>query len=254
MLGDREPKQILSALVGKHHYVALFNMMKNYPDFMDNTRRYLTGRGEYPYDIKVRTPVGLIQPRLYTHHDILTVNEIFCRSDYYADKSLKTVVDLGSNIGISALYFLSRNKTSKCYLFEPDQKNITKLKANLSGFEDRYVLSEKAVSYESGQLEFGVEPTGRYGGIGVQTGETIIVECLEINDVLDDILTIEGSIDVLKIDTEGVEIKTVEAIDEGLAKRIKKIYLEARPNHALQPNVFDQRQYGTVCQLTNKNN
>jgi len=44
--------------------------------------------------------------------------EIFCRLDYLAKTDIKVVVDIGSNIGISALYFLSRNKQAKCYLFE----------------------------------------------------------------------------------------------------------------------------------------
>ena len=168
MLGNRGMKQILRAVFGKQHYIALINMAKNYQDFLENTARYLTGIGSYPYDIKIGTPTGIIEPRLYTHHDILTVNEIFCRLDYLADESIKTVVDVGSNIGISALYFLSRNNESKCYLYEPDKRNTEKLKKNLFGFSKRYSLCEKAISHESGQLEMGIEATGRYGGIGIK--------------------------------------------------------------------------------------
>ena len=113
MLGNRGIKQILRAVFGKQHYIAMINMVRIYTDTLNNTTRYLTGIGRYPYDIKIKTPTGLIEPRLYSHHDILTVNEIFCRLDYPADENTMTVVDLGSNIGISALYFLSRNNKSK---------------------------------------------------------------------------------------------------------------------------------------------
>lgn len=252
MLGNRSFKQVFEAAFERRHYVALTNMKKNYPDFAENLIRYLTGRGEYPYDIKVRTPVGVITARLYSHHDILTVNEIFCRQDYFADKSVQYVLDLGSNIGISALYFLTRNTESKCYLYEPDNRNSERLRKNLVGFESRYVLVQAAVSDECGQFEFGIEPTGRYGGIGVKTGQTITVKCLNINDVIKEVLQDAPFIDILKIDTEGVEIKTVQAIAPELADRFEKIYLEAHPSSELHPDLFSQKQYGTVCQLTRK--
>jgi FkbM family methyltransferase len=227
-------------------------MMRVCPDFIENFTRYVTGSGQYPYHMQVRTPLGVIAPKLYSHHDIRTVNEIFCRCEYFTDNTVRTVVDIGSNIGISALYFLTRNEESMCYLYEPDERNTAKLRNNLIGFEERYRLVEAAVSYESGKLDFGVEATGRYGGIGVKTGKTIIVDCLNINDVIGEVLEEVKRIDVLKIDTEGAEVKTVEAIDPKLAKRINTIYLDARPNSDLHPDLFWQKQYGWACQLTNK--
>ena len=191
---------------------------------------------------------------MYSHHDLLTVNEIFCRQDYPADESIQVVVDLGSNIGISALYFLSRNTFSKCYLYEPDPRNIEKLNKTLSGFEDRYKLFENAVSSSAGEFEFGIEETGRYGGLGVKTKQCIKVTCLEINSVLDDILKTEKAVEILKIDTEGVEVATVTSISKAYLKRVKRIYLEAYPRCQLHADFYNQRQYGSVCQLVTKIN
>ena len=114
MIGNRSTTQLLAAPFQRTHYVALFNMRRRYPRFSDNLVRYLTGKGKYPYDIQVRTPVGLVSMRLYSHHDLLTVNEVFCREDYFADESLRHVVDLGSNIGISAL--LLSHSQSRVYV------------------------------------------------------------------------------------------------------------------------------------------
>lgn len=252
LLGNRSLKQVFKAATERPHYIALFNMFWVYPDVVDGLTRYLMGSGQYPCTVGLRTPVGTIHPRLFNSHDILTVNEIFCRKDYWADESLGTVVDLGSNIGISALYFLTRNKVSKCYLFEPDARNSTKLRENLAGFEDRYSLQEIAVSHESGELEFGIEDTGRYGGIGRKTGQSITVKCENVNEAIGQILEHEKFIDILKIDTEGVEVKTVLALEEKIAKRIKMIYLEASPKVRLHADIFEQKQYGSVCQLKNK--
>jgi FkbM family methyltransferase len=250
MLGNRSLRQIATASIGKQHYFALLNMYRNYPAFLHNLRRYLTGVGNYPYEIEVKTPSGIIRPILYSHDDLLTVNEIFCRLDYYADNHISTVVDVGSNIGISALYFLTRNPDSKCYLFEPDSRNTGKLRKNLLGLEKRYVLFEQAVSNESGEVEFGIEPTGRYGGIGLKIGKTLRVRCLDINEVLGRILEEEGYIDILKVDTEGMEINTVAAIKDDYLENIKTIYLEAHPQYHLHPAHFSQKQYGSICQLT----
>ena len=133
MLGNRRLNQVLKAFVGWQHYIALVNMYRHYPEPRDNVLRYLTGSGHYPYSIKVKTPAGMNRPTLYSHHDLLTVNEIFCRLDYFASDDIKTIVDLGSNIGISALYFLTRNTASQCYLYEPDPRNVEKLRKNLLG-------------------------------------------------------------------------------------------------------------------------
>jgi FkbM family methyltransferase len=252
MYNNRNLKAFLKAIVGKQHYIAFFNMYRNYPKFLDNLLRYLTGSGDYPHEIEVRTPTGIIKPTLYSPHDILTVNEIFCRLDYFASNNVRVIVDLGSNIGISALYFLSRNCISKCYLYEPDLRNTEKLKKNLSDFEERYYIDEKAVSYESGIVEFGIEPSGRYGGVGVDAQKNIQVECLDINQLLGTILEKEDIIDILKIDTEGLEIKTVAAIKGKYLKKIRTIYLEAHPQYCLYPDEFLQKQYGSVCQLINK--
>ena len=149
---------------------------------------------------------------LYCHDDILTVNEIFCRKDYSAGKNIRNIVDIGSNIGISALYFLTRNNYSYCYLYEPVKSNIEKLKNNLNGFEDRYQLFEFAVSNQEEEVEFEIEDTGRYGRIGIKTGKSIKVQCKHINDVLTGVFEKCNFIDILKIDTEGVEIQTVLAI------------------------------------------
>lgn len=252
MLGNRSVKQILNAVVSRQHYIALANMARLYPRFCQNFIRYISGSGTYPYEAEVRSPVGIVKPRLYSHHDLLTVNEIFCRLDYPAEADLKVVVDIGSNIGISALYFLSRNAVSKCYLFEPDARNVVKLEQNLAAFTGRYVLSQKAVSSSAGKVEFGIEPTGRYGGIGVKSETIVTVDCLEINDVLRGILATEEYIDILKIDTEGTEISTVEAIQPDVLKRIKRIFIEAAPESLLHPDLFTQRQYGSIYQMFRK--
>ncbi len=250
MIGHRSLTQILSAFFGRHHYIALWNMVRFYPDFAENFQRYIFDSGNYPYHIRIRTPAaGIVQPILYSLHDLLTVNEVFCRHDYFADEKVQVVVDIGSNIGISALYFLTRNQTSRCYLYEPVPRNLARLKTNLAAHEARYVLEPVAVANKCSIVEFGTEPSGRYGGIGLELAETIQVPCVHINTVLEQVLDKEQRIDILKIDTEGAELDIVQAIRREYLERIQRIYFESPPQNRLYPDLFEQKQYGGVCQL-----
>ncbi len=214
-------------------------MVRVYPRFAENLWRFLRAGGSYPYRCAVRTPLGVVAPTLHSSHDISTVNEVFCRLDYPAEPQLGVAVDIGANIGISALYFLTRNRTSRCYLFEPDPRNAARLRANLAAYEGRYALEECAVAPEAGTVDFGVEPTGRYGGIGVAAESTIRVSAREINDVLEGVLAHEPVIDVLKVDVEGLEAQLVGAIRPDLLARIERIYFEDAEAVALHPERYE---------------
>ena len=141
-IGGRAPRRVLAAPFQRDHYRAAAQMLLRYPDRFDAARRYLGGSGDYPYRCRIRTPLGVVATTLYSRDDMLTVNEVFCRQDYRAGTDLRVAVDLGANIGISALYFLTQSADSRVYSWEPDPKNITRLRQNLRGYEERYELAE----------------------------------------------------------------------------------------------------------------
>lgn len=249
-VAGRSIGKIAGSVLQRRHYVAARNMVKVYEHPVDIFRRYLTGAGEYPTTVRLRTPLGWVSLRLYTAHDLLTVNEIFCRSDYQAGPDDRVIVDFGSNIGISATYFLSRNPDAFVYLFEPLPRNISRLHDNLRPFEGRYALQEVAVSTSAGEVEFGWEETGRYGGVDAAFGNTLTVKSVDSQQVLRDIVEKHGHIDILKIDIEGLESAVIDHIPVDLAGKIKKLYVEF---------VFDQNplakthtllQYGDIAQFT----
>jgi FkbM family methyltransferase len=227
VLGGRQWSRFAREIVRPRNYLALARVVRLCPDFVEVGRRYFVGGGEYPYAPGVWTPLGLVRPTLYSHHDIWTLVEVFCREDYRVPASIGVVVDVGSNIGISALYFLTRNEHCRCYLYEPDPRNVARLESNLVPFAGRWRLNEVAVGAEEGLVRFGREPTGRYGAVRAETGDVITVDCVDINRVLADVLAREPEIDVLKIDTEGLEQETVEAIRPEILDSIGAIYFES---------------------------
>jgi FkbM family methyltransferase len=249
MLAGRSSRLVLRSAVEPRHYKALALMAMRYPRPREMAWRYLLGRGEYPARCAVRTPSGIVAPTVYTHHDVFTVHEIFGREDYRADGDVRVVVDIGSNIGISALYFMTRNSVSRCYLYEPVPRNVERLQLNLAGFESRYELAQVAVAARAASVDFTVEPSGRYGGIGVPGDRQIKVTCRAIRDVLDEVLAKEKAIDIVKIDTEGAELTTVAAIRRDQLERIGTLYFETRTPINPAPEMFDMRFACETCAL-----
>jgi FkbM family methyltransferase len=122
-------------------------------------------------------------------------------------------------------------------LFEPVPANLNKLNNNLFNYQDRYGVEPLAVYTEGGIKKFGIEKTGRLGGINRNLSESIEVNCVSINRVLEKILQKESYIDVLKIDIEGDELDVVKSIDKKYLSMIGTIYFDIDYTLKLDENI-----------------
>ena len=250
-LGDRPLGFIAREAVRPSNWVALGRMPRRYRHPLDGARRYFTPGGSYPHRCEVRTPLGIVAPTLHSQHDMITVNEVFCREDYRVGDEAEVVVDVGSNIGISALYFLTRSERARAWLYEPVPRNVERLRENLSGFEGRWRLDEAAVADRDGDETFSIEPTGRYGGLAADAAESITVRVRHIDEVLGEVLEAEGRIDVLKLDTEGVEARTLAAASPALLARVGVIFAEDFAGEIAAPSGFEASRRASVVRLVN---
>jgi FkbM family methyltransferase len=230
MLNNRPLWLIRRNVLRSRNYKALLRMTRVYEHPLMAAFRYFLGRGSYPCAVNVNTPAGLQAITLFNSHDAITVHEIFCRGDYNCPTPPQVVIDLGSNIGVSAIYFLTNTSSAFCELYEPDPRNIAKLMQNLKGFDERFALHETAVADREGLLSFTREPTGRYGSLehplDAPSSDRIAVRVEHVNNVLRQALSRHGKIDLLKIDTEGCELATLMAIEPQLLLRIRNIVIE----------------------------
>ena len=249
LLGDRPLGFIAREAIRPSNWEALARMPWRYPHPLDGARRYFTPGGAYPYRCEVRTPLGIVAPTLHSQHDMITVNEIFCREDYRVGAEAEVVVDVGSNIGISALYFLTRSETARIWLYEPVPANVERLRENLAAFEGRWRLEEVAVADRQGDEVFAIEPTGRYGGLGSGHAESIPVRVRHIDDVLREVLEVESRIDVLKLDTEGVEARTLAAASPELLSYVRVIFAEDIGGEIRPPAGFTASRRASVVRL-----
>lgn len=248
-IGGRPLSTLLAAPLRPQHYIAAANMFRVYKKPLELYHRYLTGGGGYPATVEVRTPLGELALEVYSSHDVLTVNEIFCRGDYRSTASDTIFVDFGSNIGISAAYFLSRSPSAFAYLYEPLPRNVERLRRNLRAFEGRYSLAVQAVGLANGAVSFGWEETGRYGGVGKETGCSVEVDCVDSNDALAGVIARHGRIDVLKVDIETLERQVVERIPVALAERITRVFVEYQFASNPLARTHQMRQYGSVARF-----
>ena len=237
--------------------MAFINIVRFCESPLSLISRYVFGNGSYPIEVCIRTPLGKQKLTLYCYADMLTFVECFGKQDYVAKKNVRCVVDFGSNIGISALYFLTRNSQAQVYLFEPFPQNIERLSKNLEGFEKRYFFEPVAVGMKNGTAMFGCEPTGRYGGLtgGEYSGklkikkihDEIEVRVREANEILGEILDKYHEIDILKIDVEGIEEELLQSLNPELLKNILHIYVETNWNGELTG--FKKNFYGGIARF-----
>lgn len=249
-LGNRNIDRIARALRNPAVYRAALRMPLVFESPAGAFKRYVTGAGSYPYRCVLRTPTADAAPLLYSADDLVTVNEIFCRHDYGDRRDTRVIVDIGANIGIAALFFLTRNHACRVYCYEPNPTNVERLRGNLTGYEGRLTIEEVAVGVDDGEVAFGIEPTGRYGRIDADDMPLITVRCRDINGILDDVLSLEQRIDVLKIDTEGYEQRIVGAIRADLLDRIGALYYETNDPEPFHTDRFRHRFVCKVNELT----
>jgi FkbM family methyltransferase len=230
-------------LVDPANYRALRRAALTYRSPVRAPLRYLTARGGDPWTAVVRTPLGDQSVRCDSWNDLVTVHEIFCRGDYALGPAPQHVLDVGANIGVAALWFLTRRPDAVVHSVEPVARHLDRLRALQTRFAGRHSIEPVAASDRTAEVEFAVEPSGRYGGIGLSHPERVRVAARDINEILAERLEAWPRIDVLKLDIEGHELTVLRHIDEALLGRVGAIAFEweSDPRDQLPSGLADRR-------------
>lgn len=207
---DRAPGRILSAPFDRRHWRALKNALVTFDRPVGALARYLANAGRYPWCVTLLTPSGPVQVCLRDRHDLLTVMEIFCRRDYGDGRELRAVLDIGANVGLATLFFLTRGSEARSVCYEPDPGNFELLQENLRPFGDRVTLVRAAVTATPVEIVHFV-PAGRYGHTATEGEVGIAVPAVDISAAVTE-ASAHGVVDLVKIDTEGTEPQLVAAL------------------------------------------
>ena len=184
--------------------------------------------------IKVRTPIGKVDILLRNRQSARTLYSIFIREDYLTDNRNKNILDLGSNIGISALYFLSRNIKNEIICFEPDPNNSYYLQRNLERFKERSKTIFCAIgSLDSEGIDFNISKDGKHSSfkeIGNRLTKKVKVKVISVNNALKKAKFKNNYPLLLKIDIEGLEKEVISNIDFLNDSFIKELIVEGTGN------------------------
>jgi FkbM family methyltransferase len=94
--------------------------------------------------------------------DIEAFNQVFVNNEYgilldffkINNISPVTIVDVGSNIGLTSLKFLTNFPLARIFCLEPDPNNFIQLEKNLFDFKERVCFIQKALWPNDEELEF----------------------------------------------------------------------------------------------------
>lgn len=166
-----------------------------------------------------------------------------------------TVLDVGANIGLSALYFHRLCPTLRILCVEPQPLACAVLRANLEKFGVNATALEVAASDASGKLEFVSYPnntvmSGVHGdpvedgqvtrrflqnhGLDDEIIEELLEDRFETQIFTVDAITLSELIDshgicrvdLLKIDVEKSELRVLDGIEERHWPLVRRIYVE----------------------------
>jgi FkbM family methyltransferase len=168
-------------------------------------------------------PIRITDSFWYLH----SLREIFVEEVYKFNTSNDSpyILDCGSNIGLSVIYFKKLFPKARIVAFEPDDQICGLLQSNLKAFgHGDVVVENKAVWTKETVLEFS--SNGALGGrindkedISGSSNPTVKVEAVRLANYLTE------EVDFLKIDIEGPEVEVLKDCRHLLGK-VKNIFVE----------------------------
>jgi FkbM family methyltransferase len=159
---------------------------------------------------------------VYCMFNEIFVNEIY---KFNAPKINPKIIDCGSNIGLSILYFKALYPQSEIIGFEPGPETFDLLRKNIEDNNlKNVVIHNNALADKNGDVTFYVcKENSAHGGWSVGNGENMDfqkvaqpIPCVKLSEYVNE------PIDFLKIDIEGAENQVID----DLAKNKKLTFIK----------------------------
>jgi len=154
--------------------------------------------------------------------NIIEVEDHKIISDYLNEESI--IIDCGACVGNFTQKLWDKYHCN-FYLFEPDSRNFRQLRYRFSIYK-KIRLMRIAISdiggdriFYTGRFETASSLLPSHRGLD---GNSIVVDCISLNDYIDGF----KYIDLIKLDTEGEEIKIIPSLNIENLKKVKQITVE----------------------------
>lgn len=170
-------------------------------------RLRITSRPEYFFRLtKFGKPFACY---LTDESDLQTLSAVFSVGEYEIEprNTPNTIVDLGSNIGLTLIYFSLRFPSARIYGFEPNPRIFKRLKKNVSGYQSVRIF-QYALGGKEGTRDFYVDKKKSVSSSlkkRREANERVLVETKTLCNIREECAG--GRIDLLKFDIEGAELE-----------------------------------------------
>jgi FkbM family methyltransferase len=159
--------------------------------------------------------------------------QIFVNGDYFfvSKKAGPFILDCGSNIGMSIVFFKALYPKAKIIGFEPEESTYALLEKNIAsnGFKE-VQLHQVALGMEDATISFFVDPETP-GSLAMSTirsrllKKEIVVRQRKLSTYID------REVDLLKLDVEGAELAVLQdLVSTGTITRINQMIVEYHHN------------------------
>jgi FkbM family methyltransferase len=146
--------------------------------------------------------------------ELFVLADVFCDEQYRLPDNVcpRTILDLGSHIGASIIFFSLKYPQASIYGFEPHPETFRKLQRNVGDLANVRIF-RAAVADTDGPVTL-FEGRGSWASSlradwGSEDSGRIVVEGKTIDTILHDLRL--ASVDLMKIDVEGVELDILRA-------------------------------------------
>ena len=135
----------------------------------------------------------------------------------------EVVVDVGANIGYYTLLMAKRAK--KVYAIEPDREVFEILKKNVKENNFKNVVLLNLAGGDKKEKKYLIKDKNNYGNSRLNNKKGVLIDCLR----LDEILSNEQKISLIKIDTQGWEPAVIKGGEKTIKRDSPTLFLEYTP-------------------------
>lgn len=159
--------------------------------------------------------------------DVATIMDIFFRKDYGNPSDNATVLDIGANIGVYAIFAATRSKNTKVFAFEPAPTEFQALSNNIhrNNLEKKIAASPIAVTGKD-ETRILFLNGGPHNSLydHWKDAEPAEVTCESLEKIFE--ANNINQCDMLKMDCEGSEFEILQSTPKNIFEKIAAIRME----------------------------
>lgn len=157
-----------------------------------------------------------------------TIAVVFIRQQYGRIEGRSTIIEIGANVGIFAVFAASTDPRVRIYSYEPIPENFELLSTNITknNLQDRIIAFNLGVAGTRGTRNFAYQassPEHSFAKIN-GNGRSVAIDCLSLRDIItNNNIT---KVDLLKINAEGAEYEILYSTPTECFDKIEEIRME----------------------------